>query len=196
MPDPAATSSLGHGLQEWAVCCRALGEGRLTLVVRKGGIHERAGGLFALEHERFALLPTYLHQDATRILPAYGGTFFQAAASDPSPGTIRLGLWAEASRIWKVTSLARVLALGDELLWNADELTRRFAYRDQPWVHVVALRVHRLPVPVAIPDLPAYAGCRSWIPLQAALPIAGSRPVLDDAAHGARLARIADVLAA
>ena len=54
--------SLSHGLQEWAVCCRALGEGRITLVVRKGGIHERGGGLFALEHQRFALLPTFQAQ--------------------------------------------------------------------------------------------------------------------------------------
>ena len=63
---PTNDQPLSHGLQEWAVCCRALGEGRLILTVRKGGIHERGGGLFALEQQRFALMPTYLHQDATR----------------------------------------------------------------------------------------------------------------------------------
>ena len=193
-PDPHLSSHLSHGLQEWAVCCQALGEGRITLVVRKGGIHERGGGLFSLEQQRFALMPTWLHQDATRVLPAYAA-LIATAAGDPQPGAIAIGLWAEASRIWKATALARVQALGGELLWNADELARRFAYRDQPWVYVVALRIHRLPAPVVIADHPSYAGCRSWIPFKETVPTAGSLPVLDDGAHAARLARIERILA-
>lgn len=181
---------LSHGLQEWAVCCRALGDGRITVVVRKGGIHERGGGLFALEQQRFALMPTFLHQEASRVLPAYGGDAWSATQADPQPGSITIGLWAEAVQIWKVTTLARVQALGDDLMWNADELTRRFAYRDQPWLYVVALRIYRLPTAVVIPDHPSYAGCRSWIPLKEPLPITGSVPVLDGATYAARLARI------
>ena len=187
MADHASNQSLSHGLQEWAVCCTALDQGRITLVVRKGGIHERGGGLFALEHQRFALLPTFLHQDAMRVLPVYGGEYFSANASDPQPGSITIRLWAEAQQIWQVNTLERVQALGDELLWSADELARRFAYRDQPWLYVVALRIHRLPTPLVIPDHPSYAGCRSWIPLQAGVVISGSCPVLDEATYASRL---------
>ena len=190
----AAPASLAIGLQEWAVACRALGEGRLTLVVRKGGIHERQGGLFALEHERFALLPTHLHQDAARLLPAYAGDYFARVAADPLPGRHVVGLWAEAARIWKVTDPGRLTALGDELMWTAGELASRFRYRGQPWLFVVALRIQRLPAPVSIPDHPSYAGCRSWIPLRDAIPLAGSAPVLDDASFAARLARITATL--
>ncbi len=194
MSDLARDPHLSHGLQEWAVCCRALMEGSITVTVRKGGIHERGGGLFVLEHQRFALLPTHLHQDVTRVLPDYGASYFAEVATAPQPGSIAVGCWAEASRIWKVTDLARFHALGDEMLWTADELARRFAYRDQPWVFVVALRIHRLPFPVLIPDRPHYAGCRSWIPLEDPVPVMDSTAVLDDATHAARLAAIARLL--
>ena len=194
MPHDSTAPTLAHGLQEWAVVCRALAEGRITLTVRKGGIHERGGGLFTLEQQRFALLPTHLHQDPGRVLPAFAGDYFAAVATDPAPGTIAIPCWAEAVRIWKVGVLATVQALGEELLWNGDELARRFAYRDQPWLYVVALRIHRLAQPQAIPDHPGYAGCRSWIPLREPLPIDGSTPVLADAAHAARLAAVGRIL--
>ena len=194
MSELFGTQNLSHGLQEWAVCCTALAQGRITLVVRKGGIHERAGGLFALEHQRFALLPTFLHQDATRVLPVYGDDYFSANAVDPQPGSITIRLWAEARQIWQVTALERVQSLGDELLWSADELARRFAYSDQPWLNVVALRIHRLPMPLVIPDHPSYAGCRSWIPLSAPVVVSGSCPVLDEATYASRLAGIERIL--
>jgi hypothetical protein len=190
----ATPAALAIGLQEWAVACRSLGEGRLTLVVRKGGIHERQGGLFALEHERFALLPTHLHQDAARLLPAYAGDYLAGVAADPQPGRHVVKLWAEAARIWKVTDPGRLAALGDELMWTQAELASRFRYRDQPWLFVVALRVQRLPAPLSIPDHPSYAGCRSWIPLRDVIPLVGSVPVLDDPGFTARLARIAATL--
>ncbi len=192
----ATPATLAIGLQEWAVACRALGEGRLTLVVRKGGIHERQGGLFALEHERFALLPTHLHQDAARLLPAYGGDYLAGVAADAQAGRHAVGLWAEAARIWKVTDQGRLAALGDELMWTQAELASRFRYRDQPWLYVVALRIQRLPAPIIIPDHPSYAGCRSWIPLRDQIPLAGSVPVLDDASFSARLASITSILGA
>lgn len=191
--DPSA--ALAIGLQEWAVVCRALADGRLMLAVRKGGIHERGGGLFQLEHQRFALLPTYLHQDASRLRPEHAAAF-AADAVDPASGTLRVACWAEAARIWKVTELARVQALGAELLWSDAELATRFRYRDQPWLYVVALRVHRLPALQAIPDHPSYAGCRSWIPLKHPVATSGSTPALDDAVFAARLATIATTLGA
>jgi hypothetical protein len=194
MSDLFGIHNLSHGLQEWAVCCTALDQGRIMLVVRKGGIHERGGGLFAPEHQRFALLPTFLHQDATRVLPVYAGEYFSANAIDPQPGSITIRLWAEARQIWQVNALERVQALNKELLWNSDELVRRFAYRDQPWLYVVALRIHRLPSPLVIPDHPSYAGCRSWIPLQAGVATSGSRPVLDEATYASRLAGIERML--
>jgi hypothetical protein len=180
---------LTTALQEWAACCAALCDGRQILIVRKGGIHERHGGLFSLEHDRFLLLPTYLHQDPGRLQPDV------IVPIDPHPGFLHLPAWAEATHIWKCDDLARVQALDDELLWTADELASRFRYRDQPWLYVVALRVHRLPVVAIHPDLPRYAGCRSWITLETPVYTDHSTTVLDDAAYAQRVERIAGILA-
>jgi len=55
------SQTLKIALKEWAVVCRALERGRQILLLRKGGIYEAAGE-FELEHRRFLLFPTYLHQ--------------------------------------------------------------------------------------------------------------------------------------
>jgi hypothetical protein len=113
------SADLTHGLQEWAVACRALGEGQLTLVIRKGGIHERGGGLFHLEHQRFAMVPTYLHQESARLGPAYAGDYFAAVAQDPQPGIIRITHWAEAVHIWRVSELVALsMLLMVITVWN------------------------------------------------------------------------------
>ena len=178
------------GLQEWAATCQALGDGRLTLLIRKGGIHERQGGLFVPEHERFALMPTHLHQEASRVAPTYAADV-EAHRVPPLPGRIRIELWAEVVRTWRCTNLDGVLALGPELMWTPAEVAKRFAYRDQPWLHVLALRVFRLPQPVVIDDDPAYAGCRSWLTLTAPIATEGSVPVMDVGRFESRLERIA-----
>jgi hypothetical protein len=180
---------LAMGLQEWAGLCRALGDGRLVLTVRKGGIHERGGGMFVPEHERFVLLPSHLHQDQARVTAPFTADV-QATQDEPRPGSHRLAVWAEVVKVWKVTDLTSLFSLGPELLWTPQELETRFAYRDQPWLHVLALRVLRFPVPIDIPDHPSYAGCRSWIALQTTIPTMGSIPVLSAGYFEARLERI------
>ena len=186
-------AELGIGLQEWASCCRALGDGRLVLAVRKGGIHEHGGGLFRPEQERFLLMPTYLHQDQTRIQPPFIADL-EATRSDPAPGVHRISLWAEVACVWKVTDLPALQSLGPELLWTPQELETRFAYRGQPWLFALALRVMRLPTPVDLPDEPSYAGCRSWIPLKRSVTLDNSVPVIASGWFETRLERIDSVL--
>ncbi len=184
---------LTAGLQEWATTCRALGDGRVMLLVRKGGIHERGGGLFQPEQARFALMPTYLHQDQVRIQAPFVADY-QASKVDPEPGLRRIELWADVAAVWKATDLTTLQMLGPELLWTPHELATRFAYRDEPWLYVLALRVRRLAEPLAFPDQPAFAGCRSWLTLPAPLPTVGSVPVLSAGYFESRLDRISQVL--
>lgn len=181
-----ADEVLTQGLQEWQACCDWLATGRGIILLRKGGIHERHGGLFEPAHDRFALLPTWLHQAPERLVPGVAATITPA----PPVGTLPVPAWAQVERIWKATDLERIQDLGPDLIWTADEVARRFAYRDEPWLYVLALRVHRWDQPRSIPDDPAYAGCRSWIALRTGLALGGSRPVLDDVAFADRLAQI------
>ena len=179
---------LNIALQEWAVVCAALGEGRLLLTARKGGIHERGGGIFAPDHGRFALLPSYLHQAPDRLSPAIAADVPRMLP--PPAGHLVISLWAEVAQVWRSTDLHAIQALGADLPWTADELATRFAYRGQPFLYLLALRVFRLPTPVEIADDPAYAGCRSWITLQAPIDTTGSVPVIGTGEFGIRCARV------
>src|SRR5262245_30474007 len=95
---------LQHALKEWAVICRALAEGRQALILRKGGIAE-AGGEFRVEHTRFWLYPTYVHQQRAGIQPEALPLLEQAEAERPSPGMARLTHFAEVAGVYHVHDL-------------------------------------------------------------------------------------------
>ncbi|HUR54032.1 MAG TPA: DUF1802 family protein, partial [Gemmataceae bacterium] len=80
---------LSIAFKEWAVICRALAEGRQSLILRKGGISE-VGGEFRPEHESFLLYPTLFHeQHRTGIKPELLPLLEAAEAERPPAGTVR-----------------------------------------------------------------------------------------------------------
>jgi hypothetical protein len=181
-------------LQEWAVCIRALESGSSCVLIRKGGIHEPQGGLFAPEHPRFVLLPSFLHQSSERLRETYQGAFLQAVSVNPQPGIIPVSAYAEVVRVWKCLDLAAIQGLGTELVWSDAEIQSRFSYRQQPWLYVLALRVHRLAELVKLPDRPSYGGCRSWITLEDPVATTESTPAIRDDAFAERMRAIAGKL--
>src|SRR5438270_4902540 len=76
---------LRYALKEWAVICAALAEGRQAILLRKGGIAE-AGGEFRVEHTRFWLYPTYVHQQREGVKPEALSLLERAEARRPPPG--------------------------------------------------------------------------------------------------------------
>jgi hypothetical protein len=173
-------STLRPALKEWAVICRALADGRQSLVLRKGGIAED-GGTFRVEHTRFWLYPTYAHQQASALKPEGQTLLEQAEADRPPPGVVRITHWAEVSGIFQLHNLVAALKLGELHLWTLQTVQARFAYRT-PGLYALPLRVWRAPQAVELPETPYYAGCKSWVELEHDLPTEGSTPVLDDAA--------------
>ena len=91
-------------LKEWAIVCRALADGRQTLLVRKGGIEEIRGG-FQLTHRDFWLFPTYVHQKATDLIPAVHGEFEELQRGRPPADTVPLQLYATVKDAVRVTDL-------------------------------------------------------------------------------------------
>jgi hypothetical protein len=47
--------------KEWAIVCEALGTGRQSVILRKGGVAEGSKG-FAFRHREFLLFPTWFHE--------------------------------------------------------------------------------------------------------------------------------------
>jgi hypothetical protein len=169
---------LRRALKEWAVICQALAEGRQALILRKGGL-EDPGCRFHLEHERFWLFPTYVHQQRDGVKPEAQKLLQQGLAWRPPAGVIRISLYAEVMGAYYVRHLAPLLLIGSLHMWSDDTVRARFSYR-KPGLLVVPLRVHRLRSPFEVEDAPKYGGCRSWIELADSLSTAGASPVLSD----------------
>src|SRR5271154_4893658 len=93
-------SQIAVALKEWATVCRALESGRQILLLRKGGIYEAAGE-FELEHRRFLLFPTFLHQNLAMLKPVEH-TGFRAVSAEPSE--VRLSAAAEVTDIIPIVS--------------------------------------------------------------------------------------------
>jgi hypothetical protein len=167
---------LKHAFKEWAVICRALAEGRQALILRKGGIAETTGD-FQVEHTRFWLYPTYVHQQRDGIRPEGIALLTQVEAERPAGGMVRLSHFAEVVGVYHVQSLPAALLLNDLHLWSENTVTARFAYR-RPGLYVLPVRVYRAATAVEIEETPAYAGCKSWVELEQTLPTDGAVPVL------------------
>src|SRR4029078_10023630 len=64
-------------LKEWSAAVHALLEGRQTVLLRKGGIHEKR---FALSASRFLFFPTVAHSHADRVRAEHRDLLDGAAA--------------------------------------------------------------------------------------------------------------------
>lgn len=179
MPVPA--------FKEWAVIVRALLQGEQLLDVRKGGLREE-GRHFAVRSQRLWLLPTYEHQRAELLKPAYRRWIDEAG--EPDEGSVRIAGWADVVGVTHISDRDALAALDSKFIWNLEyaEARLRWKARDPLWI--LALRVYRLsePLDVELPD--DAGGCTSWVDLPglpddpAALP---SEPALSDESFSARL---------
>src|SRR6185437_9736657 len=185
--------ALSIAFKEWAAICRALGEGRQALILRKGGIAE-VGGEFRPEHDRFLLYPSYFHeQHHTGIKPELMPLVEAVEQDKPPAGRIRLAHFADVSAIWHFECIYKALSLNAFHGWTADEVTRRFHYR-APGLYAMAVRVYRLKAPVDLPEHPEYAGCKTWVNLEAVVNDADAKPVLADAAFEKVLGEITSAI--
>ncbi len=183
------TTMLDIALKEWAIVCDLLLEGRLAVLLRKGGIDETGGpGVFELEHPRFALFPSWAHQKPGMIKEALRGR----AQELGEPATITFTGIGEAAKIWQVKSRAAFDSLDDLHCWTRPYVDMRFEYKPDRPLYLVALRAHKLTQPKTIAYHAQYAGCRSWVPLRKGDGVDDSttQPVLSDADFDRLLSRI------
>lgn len=176
-------------LKEWAIVCRALADGRQTLLIRKGGIEEIKDG-FQVTHRDFWLFPTYVHQKAADLVPAIHAEFEEVQETQPPGDAVPFQLYATVEHVVKAMDLDRLRTLEGHHILSWDCIASRFHYRNKPGVHVMAIRVYRRPTVITLKNTPRYDGCVSWVELDEALDTEGCTPVLSDAEFNARLADI------
>jgi hypothetical protein len=173
-------SSLRQALKEWAVICRALALGRQAILLRKGGIAEETG-IFQLEHTRFWLFPTQVHQQREGITDEARPLLQEVELEQPAPGTVTLTHFAEVQGMYWIEDVAAALRLIGLHCWSVATVASRFAYR-RPGLAVVPVRVYRAADACSVTVTAAQTGCKSWVELEEGLSTQGATPVLEDEA--------------
>jgi hypothetical protein len=186
---PVHSASLGTaaaaatiGFKDWALICAALGQGRQSLILRKGGIAEGRDG-FRFKHPDFCLFPTQYHEQARKVRPA------ELAGLHPAPaapeGSVEIRYWFRLEWALWLDDWASLARLAPFHVWGEEIVRERFVYDATPGLQCAFGRVYRLEPLWAFPDRPGYGGCRSWLSLPPTPAETALVPVLDDARHQA-----------
>ena len=162
--------------KEWAVICCALAEGRQSVILRKGGIAED-GGAFRPEHAEFLLYPTYFHEHRSGVKPEFLALLDAAEADKPDAGTIRFTHFVRVTGVRYISDLDAALALDSLHAWTPEVVRNRFEYR-APGLFVLDVRVFRLHSSEVRPERPEYAGCKTWVALDAGVSTDDASPVV------------------
>jgi hypothetical protein len=170
--------SVRHALKEWAVAVEALERGETALVIRKGGIREKA---FAVANRRFLLLPGYEHQRPELLKPEYR-KLLRELPNLTDDGPLRFTSFAEVRGAYEISEPESLETIGPHHMWVPEYAESRFKWRPKKPLTVLVLRTYVLPERVELAQSGAYAGCKSWIELAEPVPTAGARPALDDEA--------------
>jgi hypothetical protein len=179
--------------KEWAVIVDALGQGGQIVILRKGGISEGRGG-FKPEHSEFFLFPTLFHQQRESVLPSAQARFDQISPDFPPADRLRLEYFARVIAVQRLVSLETAERLRDQHVWRDEVIAGRFDWGRDKTIHVMAVRVFRLPSAIELPMLPAYGGCKSWSELDREIATDAATPVLTNEAFKNRLKLFLDVL--
>lgn len=86
---PAGTSRPAVALKEWAALVTAIGEGKQTILLRKGGIRE---GPFRAPASSFFLFPTSFHSEGRLLKPDAAEAYSQVVSSSSLSNIGRKGL--------------------------------------------------------------------------------------------------------
>jgi hypothetical protein len=151
-------------------------EGRTALVVRKGGIREKA---FAVPKTRFLFFKGYEHQKEEQLKPAYH-ELLRSIPEMRDDGPVIFSSFAEVYGAYEVSEAEELEALDPHHVWMHEYAESRLKWRPKKPLTVLVLRVYLLEEPVEFEYRAEYGGCKSWIELEKPVPTAGARPALGD----------------
>jgi hypothetical protein len=168
--------SLHYALKEWAVAVKALERGETALVVRKGGIREKA---FAVPKTRFLLLPGYEHQKP-ELLKRKHRHSMDEIPDLTDDGPLRFSSFAEVAGAYEISEPEELAAVDPHHMWTSEYAESRFKWRPKKPLTVLVLRTYLLPDTVTLPYVDEYGGCKSWIELRDTVTVEGAIPALSE----------------
>ncbi|WP_179468866.1 DUF1802 family protein [Mycolicibacterium vinylchloridicum] len=172
-------------LKEWSAAVHALLDGRQTVLLRKGGIHEKR---FAVAAEEFLLFPTVAHSHAERVRPEHRDLLARSA-SDSTDDHLVIRAAAKVVAAVAVSDAERLADIEDLHIWTAESVQAdRLDFRPRHRLTVLVVQAFPLIEPIRLAREPQYGGCTSWVQL----PVSGdlAQPVHDAAALGEIAGRV------
>ncbi|CAN5309116.1 DUF1802 family protein [soil metagenome] len=149
-------------LKEWGAAVHALLQGRQTILLRKGGIHEKA---FATPDEGggFVLFPTVAHSHRERTRPAHHD-LLDAGDADVADDHVVIRAGIEVVGVVAVHQPDRLAELEDLHIWTDDSIQQdRVRFRPTRPLQVLVIRALALPQPLVLARQESHGGCLSWI---------------------------------
>lgn len=148
---------MSNVFKEWALVCEALGAGRQSLLIRKGGIAEGKAG-FSFRHSEFFLFPTWFHAQVEKTRLPLAGPLPEESGDEV---VLKFAATVEWTRL--VSDLEVVNRLREFHILNDSVVAERFHQDETNSVHVAFVRIFRLDPPIRLRNDPKYGGCRSWL---------------------------------
>lgn len=150
-------------LKEWGAVAAALLDGRQTVLLRKGGIHEKR---FSVADDRFVLFSTVAHSHAERVRPEHAELLPVGARDVREDGTFTVRCGVTLVAVVEVVRPGGLADIEDLHIWTAASVRNdRLEFRPKVPLQVLVVRAVALPQPVTLPRLDAYGGCTSWVDL-------------------------------
>lgn len=169
IPAQKSRSTTALALKEWGAVAHALLQGRQTVLLRKGGIHEKS---FNVREDRFVVFPTVAHSHDERVRPehkdllALGSVDAQVRSGKPGGEsyalTVRVGIELfDVIQVERPENLDQIERLH---IWTtASVMAERVDFRPRHRLQALVVRAFALPQPVEVPRLAEYGGCTSWV---------------------------------
>jgi len=170
------------------VAVAAMDRGNQIILLRKGGIRED-GKHFKIEHHGFFLYPTYFHE-AQALLKPENRALFDETISEEDDALVTLRIWAEIEEKLEISDESAVAALDPFHIFTSEFAAKRAHWKPRHPLHVLLLRCYRLQQPQALPVMPEYAGCKSWVKLTEEYPVGVASPVLTDRQFETKVSQI------
>jgi hypothetical protein len=173
------TFLVNMAFKEWAVVCEALGSGRQSVILRKGGIAEGRAG-FAFLHREFFLFPTRFHEtlEKTTLPPGF-------ALPAEREGEVEIRFTAKMEWTCFLSDPEQLAGLSDFHILCREIVEERFCFGEPPGIHIGFARIYRMSSPWILPMEKRFGGCRSWVELPTASQILMTE-VLSDEEHNRR----------
>jgi hypothetical protein len=161
--------------KEWSYIVTALGKGKQSIILRKGGISEENGD-FELKGKEFILFPTLYHQAEQLVKPQWL-PFLKTEHYYSEPDKVRIRYFAKVVDNQVLTDWEKVKKLDAFHGWKEEIIRERFL-RWENKIQLLVLQIYELGASQDIVLKSEYEVCKSWVEIDEKIDLIG-RPIVN-----------------